>query len=320
MARSRGFCFTDYTLDENFYDAIPADYLIIGREICPTTGRKHLQGYLYFKNQRTVSSIIKLLSPRHVECARGTPQENITYCSKGGDFIERGCRPLQGSRTDLLSVATGIKRDRLSLRDVMDQYPVEFVKYSKGLSALVDSAEERRTWITEVFLYWGDSETGKTRAAIEDGAVIVERDKSGFIHNYNGEDRVLFDDIDLDDFRDHRSWWLKILDRYPHTVNVKGGTRNWKPRRIYITSNDNPLHFITDPAIKRRITRIKHFTHVKEEPHEQEVIDVDREWDLVAQRPVQRLSEVSEVAGNTNQPLPRDAYLEFLQDTFPDAW
>lgn len=293
MARARGFCFTDYVCDESFYepDKFNADYVVIGREECPTTGRKHLQGYCYWKNQRTLSAVIKLFKGRHVAIARGTADENFKYCTKSGNAIERGERPAQGARSDLSTVALGIKRDRMSMSEVMDSFPVEFVKYPKGLAALVDHAEERRTWITEVYIYWGAAETGKTRSAIEDGAVIVERDKSGFLHNYNGEDRVVFDDINLDEFRDHRSWWLKILDRYPHTVNVKGGTRNWKPRRIYITTNDNPAHFISDAAIKRRITRIKHFDGVKREDVEPEIIEIRDD------------PEVSEVAGNTMQPL-----------------
>lgn len=56
-----------------------------------------------------------------------------------------------------------------------------------------------------------------------------------------------------------RDEFLLITDRYPHKINVKGGWRNWKPRKIYITTNYNGWPgggnwFKDEAAVWRRIT------------------------------------------------------------------
>jgi len=84
----------------------------------------------------------------------------------------------------------------------------------------------------------GPSGTGKTRKAMEAGAVQIEWDGK-FMNNYNGEDVVVFDEFEWQMMP--RTTFFRLTDRYPMVVTVKGGYRNWKPRIIYITTNDmNP--------------------------------------------------------------------------------
>lgn len=59
------------------------DYMIMGKETCPTTGTPHIQGYAIFKDPQRISSLKKILPRAHWEKANGTPQQNINYCSKG---------------------------------------------------------------------------------------------------------------------------------------------------------------------------------------------------------------------------------------------
>jgi len=55
-------------------------YLCFAPEV-GESGTPHLQGYVYFKDARTISSCKELLGRRaHVEQARGTPAQNKTYC------------------------------------------------------------------------------------------------------------------------------------------------------------------------------------------------------------------------------------------------
>lgn len=57
-------------------------FLCFAPEVAPNTGTPHLQGYVYFKEARTLSSAKQFISPRcHLEAAKGTPTENKTYCS-----------------------------------------------------------------------------------------------------------------------------------------------------------------------------------------------------------------------------------------------
>lgn len=56
---------------------------IYGEEVCPSTGKLHLQGYLVFEPKNR-PSILKADKRIHWEVARGSEQENIAYCSKEG--------------------------------------------------------------------------------------------------------------------------------------------------------------------------------------------------------------------------------------------
>ena len=61
--------------------------------------------------------------------------------------------------------------------------------------------------------------------------------KSGSYRWFDGYDAHRF--VIFDDFRDSQcefSFLLRLLDRYPLRVEIKGGTRQWKPHTIVITS------------------------------------------------------------------------------------
>ena len=106
MVRSvRAFCFTinNWTEDDiSFLDELSCRYLCYGKEV-GESGTPHLQGYVYFDNRRSVKGIVKVLRG-HVEVAKGNAEQNAAYCSKDGDFFERGDRPCQGKRTDIDAV------------------------------------------------------------------------------------------------------------------------------------------------------------------------------------------------------------------------
>lgn len=55
---AKRWCFTSYRVKEpiTFDEGIMA-YLCYGRETCPETGRRHLQGFICFKNRSTIAKI-----------------------------------------------------------------------------------------------------------------------------------------------------------------------------------------------------------------------------------------------------------------------
>lgn len=67
-------------------------YIVFGREICPTSGRKHLQGFISFSNQVRRSTLVKLLGDCWVGPMKqkGTTDECIAYAKKDGDWSEAG--------------------------------------------------------------------------------------------------------------------------------------------------------------------------------------------------------------------------------------
>lgn len=98
--RSRAFVFTwnNYPDDSwrDTLDRVSSSYWIVGKEVAPTTGTRHLQGYIRFGNARTVGSIRREMPGCHVSIARGTCEQNYDYCTKEGDYVESGVRPKSG--------------------------------------------------------------------------------------------------------------------------------------------------------------------------------------------------------------------------------
>lgn len=104
--KSRGWCFTlnNYTDQEietlRDQKKIGYRYIIFGKEIAPTTGTPHLQGYLYYENP-VKGKLIKEYFPR-ISLRKQRAKKNekaYGYCWKEGEFYEIGDRPSQGKIT-----------------------------------------------------------------------------------------------------------------------------------------------------------------------------------------------------------------------------
>lgn len=122
-------------------------YGTFGREVAPTTGTPHLQGYIIFTGNKRLSSLLRIFGPGpHWEIARGSSQQNKVYCQKGGDYEEFGSFPAdQGRRSDLEKVIEWIDEFTTtngrppSSIDFAKEQPCAYVKYPR----LVKLAEQR---------------------------------------------------------------------------------------------------------------------------------------------------------------------------------
>lgn len=130
-------------------------YAIYGRETAPSTGTRHLQGFINFKSKREFTVIRDLLGGSgHIEPAHGTDQDNKEYCSKDGDFWEFGCPRGQGRRSDLEEVAEYIKSGAREY-DVVEKYTSVWFRYYRGIQSAMSVLDSRRdgasrNWKTEV--------------------------------------------------------------------------------------------------------------------------------------------------------------------------
>jgi len=243
--RCRSWAFThfDYTDDDiKFWNEINCKYICYGKEKCPTTQREHLQGFISFENPRRFDSLKAQLPPEvHFEPAKGNSKQNRDYCSKikDGEFYERGVQPHQGARYDL----DGARDMALSsgMRGVSLVYNAQAIRTAeKALSY----CEQERDWKPYVYWFWGAPGTGKSRRAYEIMNVAEDRWQCGdSLKWWDGYDA--HPDVIIDDFRDtfcSMSFLLKILDRYPLRVEVKGGHRQLLARRIIITSPYHPTN------------------------------------------------------------------------------
>ena len=75
-SRSRDYYITYNNYDQDQIDklaALECVYIVYGKEIAPTTGTPHLQGYVRFKSPKTMSAALKALpGAPHIEIKRGT--------------------------------------------------------------------------------------------------------------------------------------------------------------------------------------------------------------------------------------------------------
>lgn len=83
--KGRRWCFTinNYSDDEcTVVMGMDAERLICGKELAPSTGTPHLQGYARFKNPVRASWWKTILPRAHLELAKGSDSENEVYCTK----------------------------------------------------------------------------------------------------------------------------------------------------------------------------------------------------------------------------------------------
>ena len=77
MSKARDYCFTtnNYTQDHiDKLQALDCVYVVYGKEK-GEAGTPHLQGYVRFKNAKTMSSVIKEMAGSHIEIKKGTPNK-----------------------------------------------------------------------------------------------------------------------------------------------------------------------------------------------------------------------------------------------------
>ena len=248
--KARRYCWTlpNYTEDDceaigRLCDGPNFKYVCYGREIAPTTGTPHLQGYLEIKNPSTTGNIQNQL--RAAGCrgmtllyANGTAQDNMDYCGKEGELVEFGTRPKgQGKRTDLDSVSDLIKSGG-NYKAVAEQFPVAFIKYNRGIQALIAAMAPYRDFKTRVYWIYGPTGVGKSRtcwniAGIANGYPKNSRTK--WWDGYLNQPCVI-----MDDYRPNKEmgfdYLLNLFDRYPMNVEFKGGTMSFLGRVIFVTS------------------------------------------------------------------------------------
>lgn len=100
---------TDEQIDELINNDI-FEYIVIGKEIAPTTGQPHGQGFCSFKNQRYFKAVQKILGGCFCEpkAQFSTTDQAIEYCKKDGNFKEKGVPTLTSRRIEgmLYTLAT----------------------------------------------------------------------------------------------------------------------------------------------------------------------------------------------------------------------
>lgn len=258
MAQGKNWCFTlnNYSVDEESEFEVTHDcvtYIIFGKEK-GESGTPHLQGYLEFSKNMRISAIKKLFNcdRLHLEKRIGTSEQAANYCRKEGRFYERGAisvtkaKKVPAAKNKLLAFIPMLKEKGIQELSNDAECNMHLLKHAMLWNSLNISPRKLTTPL-KVIWYYGETGTGKTWKAYHECLKIGEpfiRSGSGrFFDGYDGQKCVIFDDFREDDVP--FNFLLRLLDRYPLRVEIKGGTAQWKAELIYITAPFKPEETFT---------------------------------------------------------------------------
>lgn len=245
IIRNRNWCLTLNNYSNQEYKDLqttPVKYMVLGKEI-GEDGTPHIQGYMAFKNARTLTALKKNVNGRaHWEVAKADSELNFKYCSKENNYIEIGERPkTQKAKGEMEKNRWALIKDLAKEGKLDEIEPSVYIKYYRTLQSIAkdnapmpsDADGETGAW------YCGPSGAGKSRKAREENPGAYLKMCNKWWDGYDGEDVVIIEDFDIN----HKvlCYHLKIWgDRYAFPAEIKGGKINIRPKKIIVTSNYHP--------------------------------------------------------------------------------
>lgn len=229
---------------------------------------RHWQGYAEFGSRKSGRAILKCFATwgikAHLEVARGNAEQNREYCTKDDTCVNKELRfefgepqPGQGSRGDLAAMVEAIKTGA-SDKELLELNPRNFMVHHRAFQVVRQILAPKRTEPSKLVFIYGPTGTFKTRTAMTLEPELVQWDGGRFIVGYTGgKTAVLFDDFEWEKM--DPKFFLRLIDRYPMEIGIKGGSMCWAPTVIVFTSNDDPAMWWPDApeatraAIHRRM-------------------------------------------------------------------
>lgn len=262
--RSRGWCFTLNNPTEVDFAQLKtletkSSYFIYGKEV-GEEGTPHLQGYIYFKSQRTLKSLKKQLSRAHLEVARGTPEQNKDYCSKDGDVYEVGVCPI-GAVGKKCTTEERIRKNKrirdCDLNELVESGEISIcqVPSLKKAKLILEEEKVKALQTDDVRGVWiyGPPGTGKTHYAVHEWPEAYMKNQNKWFDGYVGQKYIILDDLDTDTLGHLLKRWL---DKWQVTGEVKCGHVNLAHEKFIVTSNYTPEEiWKNDPTLAAAVRR-----------------------------------------------------------------
>lgn len=200
----------------------------------------HIQGYVEFQRSIRLNKVKIMISRRcHLERRMGTALQASNYCKKEAT---RHLGPWEygeistvspGRRNDLNDIKQKIDAGA-SERTLWNEHFGTMCRYHRGISMYKVLTLTPRNFKTNVFIYWGQPGTGKSKHAAENYPDAYWKPRGSWWDGYNGQESVIIDDF--------YGWLpfdtlLRLMDRYPLLVEVKGTYVHFVSKNLVITSN-----------------------------------------------------------------------------------
>lgn len=245
-----------------------ARYMCWSQEVCPTTGTPHLQGYVAWDLPRSLTKFKNSISKQlHYEpYTNGSAAQNRNYClgqcekkgfTSNPTFEEVGELPQQGERTDWREAVSSIQSGT-DIGSVIHTQP-QLLPSIRALERFKQMSLKPLNRQVNVIILIGAPGTGKSRWAYDNYPELYSKPEGNWFDGYTGQKTLLLDDYYGDI---QYSQFLKVLDRYPLQVPIKGGFVYAQWDTVIITSN-RPITawgYYDTTALERRITETRQFT------------------------------------------------------------
>lgn len=273
MARSRNFVFTlNNYQNTDLVDNLECRYIAYSKEIAPTTGTPHLQGYVSFVNAKTVQSVRRLLVGCHVEIMRGTLTQNDAYISKVASMVQRGDKPtsnadkgqMEKERWEAARIAAKSGDIESIDADIYIRMYNTLKNISKDFQTKPDPCDVKCFWI------YGPTGTGKSHCVETTFPDCYKKcmDDMKWFDLYNGEEVIYLEDIDK-----YQVKWggmlKRLADRWPMLASIKGTMRYIRPKIVIVTSNYSIEEIWCDLATVEPLQR--RFKEILKENQEQQI-------------------------------------------------
>lgn len=250
--------FTEFDLDINPTTWPHVTFVCYQREISPTTGKEHLQGYVHLDQARNLQWCKNHLSESaHFEIRRGSHDDAVAYCSKvetrkpGESPVFFGQPPVnQGKRNDIKALKEAVDSGIAEL-ELWDTHFSSMLRYYKAVSQYRILRDPPRSNPCYSYCFWGPSGTGKSHMATILASKLsneppfwlpAPNSSTGALwwDGYTGQKVVIIDEF--------YGWiphptCLRICDRYDLTVQTKGGSRRLLAEHVIFTSNKSPTEW-----------------------------------------------------------------------------
>ena len=273
--KNRDWLFTSYKEEE----PTPGTslYMVYQREKCPRTNRLHWQGFVQYKNPRTLKGVQNDLKHQglHLEKRLGTPDDARNYCmkedSRVSDPVEHGSfepKDQQGKRNDLEDLRLMVLQGKSQL-DCFDAHFGTMCRYNKAIGTyrmLVNKKRKRDPPVVRWF--YGESGTGKSETAMKEAEALgdvyeLTHGPTGtWWDGYDSETIVVFDDYRPNMMK--YAQLLKLLNNIGnYRCDFKGGSTWLAATHFFITSDKHPAELFPaeyDRQLERRITEFREFS------------------------------------------------------------
>lgn len=205
MSRARNWIFTvnNYTDADIaiFNQLVPdtAKYVVYGKEV-GESGTPHLQGYVQFKAQLRLASCKKVHPTCYWDAARGTPEENLEYCSKQGDHYEFGTAVKKAQRSDIDAFKEAVSSGENNMITLREEHSMICAKYPGFVRQYLSDHRPLPAVKTHPLYSWQSGLIALLRLEPNDREIIFVVDttgnsgKSWFCDYYS---RVCYDDAQI---------------------------------------------------------------------------------------------------------------------------